>query len=782
MQKTKAFIVAHLSVFALLMSFQLQWAKSREIYSDIFLRFCAIYLLSIPLMYLFFQIIHFIQIKVGKSNPDPINTARMLYPLSVFHLQWIQFVSDYKWRYTPVLILSIFTVTIIIKLFTSLRVRKPERSVKEVAFKTSFTQVNHYFIDCLKQIIIRISQALSSPVKISCLVFYPETWILLSMEIILLIKYCAFSTPQPFLFPVNIALTVLLPVLLVQSIKNLTHRIPAASPFLATTVIALYFLLSFFYITEDSAFDYSILLLNYDLMTHKQTFILLTEKFRLQSWIFIFSGMVSIIALCFLRNREKNRTLRLSIKTGLFSSFAYVLLFMIPVNNLDQLKSLFKSVSGYKNQQKVIEKAAATLREPFPYYRSSENVSDSGIKPLPNIILVCLESCNGLLIEKKTDHGKFITPFFNSLIPSGVYIEHFYGNSVQTARGFFTLLTGVPAGFLGKETTLMPELRFRGLPAILSDYGYSTLFMKAYHDLSYDNTGTFMKAAGFHTVLSMTEDMLTEEEKEMCWGWGLQDDIFYRKCFSILDSLHEKQLAENNEKPFFLTTFNVSNHMMFQDIPDTQKYLYPDADAEDFYENYRNSMFLSDSCLRELFAQLNSRNWLQNTIIIIVGDHSFPSGIHSQKNEKGAWEDNFRTPFLVIWKSHLAPSRLSQHAYSQTDLIPTIFDLLDIKPAHHSVGKSIFDEGPRDPVMLSQPYDGIYLVSIQYPFKLVKRLRGNSLQLFNVENDPMERQDLIFDRSMQPVVKKLQGSITGIMINQQLIEQNRLWPVNGILQ
>ena len=187
-------------------------------------------------------------------------------------------------------------------------------------------------------------------------------------------------------------------------------------------------------------------------------------------------------------------------------------------------------------------------------------------------------------------------------------------------------------------------------------------------------------------------------------------------------------------------------------------------------------MFFADSCLRELFSQIDHRQWLENSIIIITGDHSFPSGRHSTKNEKGTWEENFRTPLLILWKDHITPQRMTRHAYSQVDLMPTLFDLLQIAPAYHSVGTSIFSPGPREPVLLSQPYDGIALVSIQYPFKYIHKLNGGTSVLYHLGYDPDERTNVLSKYEKDPVVASLLNGIHKLMINQLLIEQNRLWP------
>jgi hypothetical protein len=108
--------------------------------------------------------------------------------------------------------------------------------------------------------------------------------------------------------------------------------------------------------------------------------------------------------------------------------------------------------------------------------------------------------------------------------------------------------------------------------------------------------------------------------------------------------------------------------------------------------------------------------------------------------------------------------------------MPTLFDLMKISPAHHSTGVSILRKDATPLVLLSQPYDGIYLSSVQYPYKLVRRLKGNFEALYDLEKDPLERFDIRLNPTLQPLRKQLSGNLSRLMVNQALIEANRIWP------
>jgi arylsulfatase A-like enzyme len=751
-------------------------------YGDIFLRSLLSFLLTAPLMFLFLLLVFILRARVFKKN-DISGSVFLLFPFSVFHLYIFQFVSSIVWKYTPGFIYTLFSITFTIAFLHSLRPHREENRDGEICGKKESGNCTTTVLSFMRHGISgwfrAAGHALSHPVKMGGLVFFPLTWLLLAMQVILLIKFSAFTFQHPLLLPVSIAASLLMPVLLVQSLRAITSRISLLGTLLLSIIIPIYYLLTLYHITEETPFDYSILHLNSDLLSSGQTWVLLLEKFRLQSYVLtaFLAGFLFLVMVFRKKRNPESDTFPVATGNGIYSTVFYLLLFVLPIRSMDQLKNLSLSVKNFMDQESSLEAASALLENPYPYYRQPDSTGMSADPDtLPNIFLVCLESCNGMLIEQRTEDGREITPVFNSLIPKGVYIEHFYGNSVQTARGFFSILSGTPPSYRKKIATSFPDLSFVTIPSVMKQCGYTTLFLKAYHDLGYDNTGEFMKKAGFDHVGSMTEDILTDEEKNMRWGWGLQDDYFYRKCFRIIDSLYSHRPDSTKQRPFFVTTFNVSNHMMFQDIPAEQKYLYTDAGPADFKQNYRNSMFVSDSCLSEIITQIGQRTWLSNSVIIIVGDHGFPAGEHSIRNEKGAWEENFRTPFLLLWKGHVHPRRISGEACSQIDIFPTLLDLLDIATPHHAIGKSIFSKGHREPVMLAQPYDGISLVSIDYPYKYVKKFSGNANLLFDLSADPKERNNLYGRKHLESTVRKLQESTAQLMMNQVLIEQNRLMP------
>ena len=394
-----------------------------------------------------------------------------------------------------------------------------------------------------------------------------------------------------------------------------------------------------------------------------------------------------------------------------------------------------------------------------------------------------VESFNAGFVEAKTQKGEIYTPFFDSLIPRGIYFENFFSNSIQTSRSQFSILCGVPPSYKAKIFTHHTSLNLSCLPKILDHEGYTSLFFKAYRSLEFDNTEGFTREIGFNHRHSMDSDFIKKEDKPFIWGWGLQDNIFYQKYFSFLDELNEQQ----PDQVFFSMLTTVTNHMMFDKIPRDQRYLY--KSPRNVRENYANSIYLSDRYLREFFKQLQSRSYLSNSIVIITGDNSYPVGEHGYiSNEASFYNEFFKTPLLIVNIEDMEAVRV-QKAFSHVDIAPTLLDVLDIATKHHFIGSSVLNGIKTDyaditeaedshSIYISQPHSGTFLGTIRFPYKYVQHEISGREFLYNIESDPEERTNLIKVQTLEKVIHKLQQANKFHYFNQRVIEENRIWPAN----
>lgn len=393
----------------------------------------------------------------------------------------------------------------------------------------------------------------------------------------------------------------------------------------------------------------------------------------------------------------------------------------------------------------------------------------------PDVFLLLVESFRAHHVERKAPNGKVYTPFFNRLIQRGLYVDQFYGNSIQTRKGQFASLCSLIPAISGAEFEKFGKDHLDCLPQILRRQGYQTTFFQAYRKLSYDQTGQFMREQGFSSVESV-DSYLRPEDRSFIWGWGLQDDRFYERFFEYFDALDAETLA----KPQFVTLAPIGNHMRFNKVPEDRQHIHPAA--TNIYERYANSLYLADLGLKEFFSQLERRPRFREAVVIVTGDHSVPLGEHGyEMNTDAAYEEFFRIPFLLIWPKVIGPERIRELPYSQLDIAPTILDLTDaVSEQTHFMGVSILAQPRRvRPVPLVQPYSGRYLAVVEYPYKYIYHVRTGGAQLFDLAHDPGELHNLAMRLDLERTRTRMHALLRPTLLVQSALESDRVWPVSN---
>ena len=451
---------------------------------------------------------------------------------------------------------------------------------------------------------------------------------------------------------------------------------------------------------------------------------------------------------------------------------AYGLVLVLPVDTLEELGHFNRTMASH-----LLTRDGQHARVPpgtFPLVVRRAVARQRKEARRPHIFLVLVESFNAGHVGARTPSGAAVTPVFDGLIKEGVYLERFYGNSVQTSKGQLALLFSVIPAISGKVFVHHRGLRLLSLPQVLKDNGYRTLFIQAYKDTRFDNTGPFLRKNGFDDVRSIVGHLRPSDERHS-WGWGLQDDVFYTRCFEYLDARYRDRGA--GARPLLVTLSTIGNHNTFDKMPTSQRLLYRNPSS--FAQHYANSLHLSDRALARFFAELKRRDYLKDSLVVITGDHGFPVAEHGFVTNAGSFHDEFfRTPMLLIWEGQLAPRVVSHMPFSQLDLAPSLVDLLGLPlRRHHFAGVSFFRDRKRPhPIYLIQPYNGRYLGVVLFPYKYVLHRRSGREFLFHLDRDPSERTNLAGDPSHLATLKSLRLALERVLINQQLIKQDAVWP------
>jgi N-acetylglucosamine-6-sulfatase len=182
-----------------------------------------------------------------------------------------------------------------------------------------------------------------------------------------------------------------------------------------------------------------------------------------------------------------------------------------------------------------------------------------------------------------------------------------------------------------------------------------------------------------------------------------------------------------------------------------------------------------------LFEALEATGELDNTFIVFLGDNGYFFGEHCIGPERRfAYEEGIRSPFLVRYPKRVqAGSRVDDLVICQ-DIAPTVLELAGAKPGRHVQGRSLVPvfksagKKTRDwrksllieywaenayPWLVNMTYKAVRTDRYKY-IHWVNRARNGELdELYDLEADPYEIENLNRKKRYEPVKQKLQREL-----------------------
>jgi membrane-anchored protein YejM (alkaline phosphatase superfamily) len=313
--------------------------------------------------------------------------------------------------------------------------------------------------------------------------------------------------------------------------------------------------------------------------------------------------------------------------------------------------------------------------------------------PTPlNIIVILIDSWRSDALNAQ------VTPNLERFAQRAVRFTDHYSGGNATRIGVFSLFYAIPGTYWHRM------LAERQGPVFITQlleqrYGVHAFRSAPLVSPEFDRT-VFAQVGG----LRMRSDGKDSAERDR----DLTGDFL-----SFLDS-------RTDEQPFFALLFYDSPHKLvfppdyaqhFRPSADDVNYLHLDAatDPLPLLNRYRNSVHYVDSLLGQVLAEVERRGLLEESVIVVTGDH----GQEFNDNRRNYWghSSNFTrvqtTVPLLLYSPMLAPA---SHAHRTThfDVVPTLMrDSLgcDTPFSAYSVGRSLFEPGGRDPILLSEYAD-----------------------------------------------------------------------------
>jgi uncharacterized protein len=175
----------------------------------------------------------------------------------------------------------------------------------------------------------------------------------------------------------------------------------------------------------------------------------------------------------------------------------------------------------------------------------------------------------------------------------------------------------------------------------------------------------------------------------------------------------KKFIETDSTRPFFGFVFFDAPHAYvyppedekFLPIVESINYLKLNnqTDPQPFLNRYRNSIVFNDRLTGELLESLKQSGQLENTIIILTGDH----GQEANETRTNSWGHNsnfsryqIQVPLVIVWPDKTPAAY--QHLTSHADIVPTLMEELYAcggDSTNYSNGENLFKPSERKFVM-----------------------------------------------------------------------------------
>ncbi len=314
----------------------------------------------------------------------------------------------------------------------------------------------------------------------------------------------------------------------------------------------------------------------------------------------------------------------------------------------------------------------------------------TGIFKGKNLIVIVAESFSNIGIREDT------TPTLYKLSKEGFEFKNFYTPlfPVSTADGEYIT-----------DTSLIPKEGVWSMTAIRNNYmpySYANVFEKlgyssnAYHNhtASYYDRDKYINAMGYDSYLATYTGL---EKRMNCTRWPNSD-------LEMVQVTTEDYM--NNDK-FVAYYMTVSGHLNY--TTDGNYIAYKNWDlVKDLPYSHRAKAYLAtqielDRAVEQLIKSLEEKGKLEDTVIVISGDH-YPYGLELDEiNEISTYErdntfEKYNMP-LIIWSASMEEPVVVEKIGSSLDVLPTVLNLFGVEyDSRLLMGRDILSDS--DPLVI----------------------------------------------------------------------------------
>ena len=427
-----------------------------------------------------------------------------------------------------------------------------------------------------------------------------------------------------------------------------------------------------------------------------------------------FTGILLLIYLVTMNSLDVSRFMKQWNKEYIVMRFG---IYVYQANDVvTSLQPKISSMFGYDKANKEFNDYFANISNEPETNEYTDLFKDK------NVIVIHAESMMENAMRLSFNNQE-VTPNLNKLASEGMFFSNFY-SQVSVGTSSDSELTSTTSLLPTKSGTAFVSYSNRtyiSIPKLLKEKGYYTFSMHA-NNADFWNRRKMYESIGYDRFYSKVDYKI---DKENIIGLGLSDKEFFAQSVEKLEKINKE-----HDKWYGLFIM-LSNHTPFSDV---EKYgEFPTDIKETIVEedgtekevvypymegtklgNYFKSLHYADSALGEFIDELNEAGLLDNSIVVLYGDHDarLPrkdynrlynydkenDTILDETDENYKEYDSYqyelgrKVPFL-IWTKDMAGTKLNmkiEDTMGMYDVMPTLGNMLGFYNKY-ALGHDIFN-------------------------------------------------------------------------------------------
>lgn len=364
------------------------------------------------------------------------------------------------------------------------------------------------------------------------------------------------------------------------------------------------------------------------------------------------------------------------------------------------------------NERKQRSNFKLNLKERLALKKEFDEIKSSN----KNTIFIILESVGSLQAIQNGEVNSELFPFLHSMQKSMFIFDRLYNVYPGTTRSHMAISSGMAPTKSGLFD--LSDKKFIG-PSIASQFKAKQSFtmLISAMGLGFEELDKFYSNLAFDFIFDPDKNLKGKKREN---PWGVDEKIALEIAL--------KEVSELNGRTFYLQLLTNSTHYPYL--------VNRNENIKEDKERYISAARYTDKLLFDFFEKLRAMKILENTRIIITGDHGEAFGEYHKDNfthRNYLYEENIRN-FLIVWDSQFENGPLT---------VSKIGSIKDIYATVFSQEGSLFNPDKKEEIQFFHknswpPQWGL----IDGNFKFISTHDGRKQEIYWLKDDPHEQRNL----------------------------------------